>query len=140
MVSEHGDASCKTMAAPSHSFASWVIGILFILGGTYHFVNPTPYLAMMPPYLPAPALLVQISGMAEILGGVGVMIPALRGPAGWGLILLLLAVFPANLHVALHGWPGVHLPRWALWARLPLQPVFIWLVYRYCIARSRSRV
>jgi uncharacterized membrane protein len=115
------------------------IGAFFIAAGIYHFVNPHPYLAMMPPYLPAPATLVAVSGVAEILGGAGVFLSTLRVAAGWGLIALLVAVFPANLHVALHGWPGVDLPRWVLWVRLPLQPVFIWIVYRYCVAQYRAR-
>ncbi len=117
--------------------AIWTIGSFFMIGGAYHFVNPQPYIAMMPPYLPWPATLVAVSGIAEVAGGVGVLISSVRLLAAWGLIVLLLAVFPANLHVALHGWPGVSLPQWVLWLRLPLQPVFIWLVYRFCIARSQ---
>jgi uncharacterized membrane protein len=113
-----------------------LIGVLFIAAGLYHVVNPRPYLAMIPPYLPAPAALVLISGLAEIAGGVRVWIAPLRRPAAWGLIALLVAVAPANLHVALHGWEGVNLPRWVLWARLPLQPIFIWIVHRFCIARD----
>lgn len=125
------------MSSPARSLPARIIGAFFIAAGIYHFANPQPYIAMMPSYLPAPATLVAISGVAEMLGGVGVFLPATRVVAGWGLIALLLAVFPANLQVALHGWPGVDLPQWVLWARLPLQPVFIWLVYRYCIARAR---
>lgn len=93
---------------------------------------------MVPPYLPSPPALVFVSGVAEIAGGLGVLIPPLRLAAAWGLILLLAAVFPANLQVALHGWPGVDLPPWVLWLRLPLQPIFIWLVYRFCIAKFVS--
>ena len=126
------------MSSSARPFPVWIVGAFFIAAGAYHFANPAPYLTMMPPYLPAPATLVAASGVAEMLGGAGVLLRATRGAAGWGLIALLLAVFPANLHVALHGWPGVDLPRWVLWARLPLQPVFIWLVYRYCIARGRA--
>lgn len=88
--------------------------------------------------LPRPAILVWVSGVAEILGGIGVFIPSLRRQARWGLIALLVAVFPANLDVALHGWPGVHLPQWVLWLRLPLQPLLIWWVYRICIARVQT--
>jgi uncharacterized membrane protein len=91
---------------------------------------------MMPSYLPAHALLVQISGVAEILGGIGILLPWTRRLAAWGLILLLVAVFPANLDVALHGWPGVNLPGWILWCRLPLQPVFIWWIYRLYVVDS----
>jgi len=115
-----------------------VIGAFFIAAGAYHFVHSQPYVAMIPPYLPAPAVLVVVSGIAEILGGVGVLLSFTRVVAGWGLIALLLAVFPANLHVAFHGWPGVDLPRWILWVRLLFQPLLIWVVYRFCIAKFRS--
>lgn len=118
------------------SYPALLTGILFIGAGAYHLVNPRPYLTMIPPYLPAPATLVLVSGLAEIAGGVGVLIAPLRRLAAWGLIALLVAVFPANLHVALHGWEGVDLPRWVLWARLPLQPVFIRLVYKFCISSN----
>ncbi len=107
-----------------------------MLAGANHFMNPAPYLAMMPLWLPAPAELVIVSGVVEMAGGLGVLIPPLRRAAAWGLIALLLAVFPANLQVALHGWPGVDLPRWALWLRLPLQPLMIWVVHLTCLART----
>lgn len=109
------------------------IGLLFVVAGANHFLVPQPYLAMMPGYLPAHILLVQISGLAEVAGGLGLLFAATRRPAAWGLILLLVAVFPANLNVALHGWPGTNLPAWLLWVRLPLQVVFIWCVHRLCL-------
>ena len=123
----------------------WGVGLLFIVAGANHFLVPQPYLAMMPGYLPAHVVLVQISGLAEIAGGIGVLFAATRSLAAWGLILLLVAVFPANLNVALHGWPGTDLPAWLLWVRLPLQVVFIWCIYRLCLgpkaqaAASRTR-
>lgn len=61
-----------------------------------------------------------------------------RRLAAWGLIALLLAVFPANLNVALNGWPAVNLPQWVLWLRLPLQLVFIWWIHRTCIAPPKA--
>lgn len=90
----------------------------------------------MPSYLPRPTALVWISGIAEIIGGIGLMIPFARRAAGWGLIVLLLAVFPANVNVALNGWPGVSLPMWSLWLRLPLQFVLIWWIHRVCHGRD----
>ena len=116
----------------------WFVGLLFVVAGVNHFIIPKSYLSMMPSYLPAPALLVQISGVAEILGGIGVLIASTRRCAAWGLILLLIAVFPANLDVALHGWPGVNIPGWVLWCRLPLQAVFIWWVYRLYLTESKN--
>ena len=104
-----------------------ILGLLFFVAGTLHFVITPVYANIMPSYLPAPTLLVQISGVAEILGGVGLLIPATQPAAAWGLILLLMAVMPANLNMALHPehWP--RLPVWLLWARLPMQlPLAYW--------------
>lgn len=96
-----------------------------------HFVSPAPYLAIMPPIFPAHHALVAISGIAEIAGGLGVLVRPTRKLAAWGLILLLVAVFPANIFAARHGMnlSGWEVPGWMLWARLPLQPVFIAWVY-----------
>lgn len=127
------------MSATTKRVWHWVVGLMFMAAGANHFITPRPYLTMMPSHLPAPALLVQISGMAEILGGMGVLLAITRRWAAWGLILLLLAVFPANLHVALHGWPGENIPIWALWCRLPLQALFIWWVYRIYLADSEDK-
>jgi uncharacterized membrane protein len=120
------------------SFWRWLLAVFFVVAGSYHFVNPKPYLSMMPSYLPWPEGLVRLSGVAEIMGGVGVLLPRSRRFAGWGLIALLVAVFPANLNVAIHGWPGVDLPKWILWLRLPFQIVFSWWVYRACFIDGRE--
>jgi uncharacterized membrane protein len=129
------------MRPSSRFYWRWVLAIFFVGAGANHFLNPAPYLAMMPPYLPWPAGLVWVSGIAEILGGLGLLARPLRAPAAWGLIALLVAVFPANLNVALHGWPGTSLPAWSLWLRLPLQPLLIWWIYRTCLAeKGESRL
>lgn len=117
----------------------WLVGIFFIVAGVYHFAQPAPYRAMMPPWLPQPDLLVVVSGLAEIAGGIGVLIERFRRMAAWGLIALLVAVFPANLQVALHGWPGTDFPHWFLWVRLPFQGLFIWLIYRSCLKTGTRR-
>lgn len=107
-----------------------LLGIAFVIAGANHFRDPATYLSMMPPWLPSPETLNSISGAAEIAGGIGVLIPRFRNAAATGLILLLIAIFPANLHIALNGWPGMDIPRWALWARLPFQLLFIaWVVF-----------
>jgi uncharacterized membrane protein len=116
----------------------WILAAFFVVAGANHFLNPDPYLSMMPSYLPWPSGLVWVSGVAEIIGGPGILFRSARRIAGWSLIALLIAVFPANLQVALHGWPGSHLPGWALWLRLPFQPIFIWCVYRICILRPEA--
>jgi uncharacterized membrane protein len=115
------------MAERTRSIARWVLTGFMVVAGVNHFVSPAPYLGMMPPQLPAPEALVAISGVAEILGGLGLILPATRRLAAWGLIALFVAVFPANLNMAIHHLPlGTHVvPAWALWARLPLQVVLI---------------
>jgi len=101
------------------------LGLLFIAAGANHFLNPGFYLRIMPPWLPAHRELVALSGALEILGGVAVFVAPARPWAGWGLILLLVAVFPANLHMALNPELFPELSRGALWARLPLQGALI---------------
>ncbi|RZK36706.1 MAG: hypothetical protein EOO57_06715, partial [Hymenobacter sp.] len=101
-----------------------VLTLLFTGAGTLHFLTPGAYLRVMPPGLPAPALLVAASGAAEILGGLGLLLPATRRAATWGLLALLAAVFPANVYM-LQIHEQLHLPAWALWLRLPLQPLLM---------------
>lgn len=105
------------------------IASIFIAAGIAHFVWPGVFVRIVPPYLPYPEALVYISGAFELLGGIGVLVPSVRIYAGWGLILLLLAVFPANIHMALHPDAFPRIPAWTLWARLPLQFVLIAWVY-----------
>lgn len=107
----------------------WLIGIGFIIAGINHFLNPDFYTAIMPPYLPYHLELVYISGVFEVLGGIGIMIPRVQKWAGWGLILLLIAVFPANLHMALNPEQFETIPTIALYLRLPLQFVLIAWIY-----------
>jgi|ERR1041384_3481038 uncharacterized membrane protein len=127
------------MQLSTRSAWRWILTVFFVGAGANHFLNPGPYLTMMPAYLPWPAGLVEVSGVAEIIGGLGLAFPPVRVFAGWGLIALLVAVFPANLNVAIFGWPGVNLPQWSLWLRLPFQPIFIWWVYRVCLSGSDER-
>lgn len=101
------------------------LSLAFIAAGANHFVNPDFYLQMMPAYLPAHRELVAVSGVLEILGGVAVLIPRVRRIAGWGLVALLLAVFPANLHMALNPELFPDFSRAALYGRLPFQAIFI---------------
>jgi len=113
----------------------YAIAALFVGAGVAHFVWPGVFVRIVPPSLPAPRLLVFVSGAAEILGGVGVLIPGVRVAAGWGLLLLLVAVFPANVHMALHPEAFARIPRWALLARLPLQFVLMaWVYWAACHA------
>ena len=109
-----------------------VAGVGFILAGVMHFVAPAAYQSIMPPILPAPRALVYISGVAEILGGIGMLLPSTRRAAAIWLILLLLAVFPANVQMLLN-WRAQGVAWWMealAWLRLPLQGVLIWWVWR----------
>ena len=106
----------------------WVMSAFYVLGGVYHLVNPGFYLPMMPPYLPWHRELVFISGVAEIVLGIAVLIPSLRRRAALGIIALLIAVFPANLHIAMNDVPLAGATEGAgiwNWVRLPFQAVFI---------------
>jgi uncharacterized membrane protein len=109
----------------------WLLGALFVAAGVNHFANPAFYVRIMPPYLPWHYELVLISGAFEILGGVGLLVPRLRRFAAWGLIALLVTVFPANLHMAMHTELYPDIPPAVLWARLPFQAVFIAWAYWY---------
>ena len=104
--------------------------------GVLHFTSTDAYVGVVPPYLPAPRALVLISGVGEIAGGVAVLAPALRRPAGYFLIALLIAVFPANVHMALHpqDLPGV--PPSLLWLRLPLQALLVAWVWSATLRRG----
>jgi uncharacterized membrane protein len=113
------------------SVSQRVLGALFIAAGVNHFVMPRAYRAIVPPRLaPRAKELVEISGAAEILGGLGVLLAPTRRAAGIGLIALLAAVFPANVYMARAPERFQRVPRWALYARLPLQPLMMWLAWR----------
>ncbi len=101
------------------------LGGFMVLAGVNHFLNPKLYLRIMPLYLPWHEALVAISGVGEIALGLLVFVPRYRRVAGWGLMALLVAVFPANLHMALNPQRFAFIPEWALWLRLPLQAVLI---------------
>jgi uncharacterized membrane protein len=102
-------------------------GPTFVLSGLMHFVIPKVYRRIVPPYLPAPETLVIASGVAEIAGGLGLMTRSQRRLAGWWLIATLIAVFPANVHMALNpdDFPEIPGGSASLWARLPFQAVFV---------------
>lgn len=103
----------------------YVFGIAFILAGINHFINPQFYLRMMPPVLPAHLFLVYLSGVFEILFGVLLLIPRFSRSAAWLLIALLIAVFPANIYMAMNPQSFPEFSQTALYIRLPLQLVLI---------------
>lgn len=107
----------------------YALAVLFVGAGVAHFGWPGVFVRIVPPYLPRPLLLVYLSGAAEVLGGLGVLVPALRVYAGWGLLLLLCAVLPVHVYMARHPDAFAQIPRWALYARVPLQFVLMAWVY-----------
>lgn len=116
-----------------------VMGVLYMAAGVGHFVATRAYARAMPGYLPAHRELVLLSGAAEIAGGLGVLVPQTRRAAAWGIVLLLIAVWPANLWMAQHPNRFPSVPLWALWLRLPLQLPLIWWAWRYTRINEASR-
>ena len=110
----------------------FVMGPAYVVAGVMHFVVPEAYVQVMPPVLPAPLALVYLSGIAEVALGVGVLVPQTRRYAAWGLVALLVAVFPANVYMATSGVVVQGTPFGTLdpsaaerWGRLPLQAVLV---------------
>ncbi len=116
-----------------------LLALFFVIAGIFHFVYTSFYLKIMPSYLPLHLELVYISGVFEILGGVAVIIPYLQKFAGYGLVALLIAVFPANINMAVNNIQidGIAIAPALLWLRLPLQLVLIWWVW-WCAELSIS--
>lgn len=119
-----------------------LLATFFIVAGIMHFRATSFYLKIMPPYIPFHLEMVYISGVFEILGGVGVLIPQVRQWSGYGLIALLIAVFPANLYMATNNVQieGVFIPEVLLWLRLPLQLVLIAWVWWCASDRSNAAI
>jgi uncharacterized membrane protein len=108
-----------------------LLGAFFMAAGANHFVNPRYYEAIVPPALQGDARrVVHVSGVAEVAGGLGVLLPFTRRLSGLGLIALLAAIFPANLYMAREPERFRKVPRWALYARLPLQPLMMMWAWR----------
>ena len=105
------------------------LAAFFINVGVDHFVNPEFYLSIMPPAFPLHLEAVYISGFFEVLGGVGVLIPRLRKIAGWGLVALLVAVYPANIYMAItpEAFPEVSVE--LLYVRLAFQFLFFYWAF-----------
>jgi len=119
-----------------------VLAVFFyIIAGALHFARPEPYLRLMPPYIPWHAAMVRISGAFEILGALGLLVSGTRRAAAWGLVALLIAVFPANVYMAMHPVEAgaASVAPMLRWGRLPLQPLLIWWVLWCTQPRSALR-
>jgi uncharacterized membrane protein len=112
------------------SRARTILGLTFVTTGTLHFLRPRVFQAIVPDYLPAHRELVYASGVAELIGGAGVLFEKTRRPAGWWLIATLVAIFPANVEMAVNAQRFRRFPMPLLWARLPLQGALIAWVWR----------
>jgi uncharacterized membrane protein len=113
--------------------------LFYVSAGTLHFIKPDAYLKIMPPYIPWHAAMVRASGGFEILGGLGLLAPPVRRAAAWGLVALLIAVFPANVYMATNPIDtGVaSLAPVLRWGRLPLQLILVWWLL-WCTQPRRS--
>ncbi len=118
-------------------YSVYLMGLAYILAGINHFVHPDFYMKMLVGFLPYPSALNMISGAIEIILGIGVMLPKTRNVSAWGIILLLIAVFPANINMAIHAneW-GLSVI--GLYARLPIQFLLIWWAFVYTKAKQVS--
>jgi uncharacterized membrane protein len=121
-----GPRKLKSMSA-----MKWLLGVFFVVAGMAHFVRPGIYVKIVPPYLPWPRALVYLSGACEVALGVLVLLPRFTVPAAWGLVALLVAVFPANVYMAAHAALFPKISPVLLWLRLPFQGVLIAWAYWY---------
>ena len=106
-----------------------IMSLFYIMAGTNHFINPDWYVRIVPPILPFKTEIIYISGILEIILGSLLIFPKTRFIAGWGLIILLLAVYPANIYVALTNGEAMDITPLIAWGRLPFQFVLIGLAY-----------
>lgn len=119
------------MSLPWHLY---LMALLYILAGINHFRNPRIYLKIIPNYFPNPKLLNLISGLAEILLGIGLCIPALSKFSAWGIVALLIAIFPANVYMLQNEKAALGLPKWIRLLRLPLQGLLIYWAFTYTLS------
>ncbi len=104
--------------------------VVFVILGVMHFVKTDAYMKVMPPVIPFHLECVYLSGLAEIIGGIMILFQPTRRIAVYGLIALLIAVFPANIYMAMRPDLFPKIPQWVLLLRLPFQPIFIYFVWK----------
>ncbi|MGB8703957.1 MAG: hypothetical protein WCD31_02885 [Gillisia sp.] len=109
----------------------YVMAALYAVAGVNHFIKPALYLRIMPPYLPAPGVLVSLSGIAEILLGILLCFPSTKNFAIYAIIAMLIVFLPVHLHMLSSEKAAAGLPQWALWSRIPLQFLLMFWAYQY---------
>ena len=126
----------NTLIQPNKQALKGVFAVCMIVAGISHFVAPYPYVKIVPPQLPYPEAIVYISGFFEILGGIGLLVPVVSQAAAWGLVLLLIAVYPANINMAVNNIHINNVPdgNWFQAIRLPFQ--FVLIAWAYWYTRS----
>ncbi|MEL6911524.1 MAG: DoxX family protein [Cyanobacteria bacterium J06555_3] len=115
-----------------------ILSVCIVIVGTIHFVVPEPFIKIVPELLPYPAAIVYLSGFFEILGGVGLLIPAVSQAAAWGLVLLFIAVYPANINMAVNNIHLENIPdgNWFQAIRLPFQ--FVLIAWAWWLTKTDS--
>lgn len=114
------------------------MAVLYVLAGIYHFIHPEMYYKIMPRWVPLPVLVNSLTGVAEIVLGVLLLPYATRNVAAWGVIVLLIVVFPANIQMAIDYYGNSHPQLWLAILRLPVQALLIWWAYTYTVHYHRQ--
>jgi len=109
----------------------YIMAAIYVFAGLMHFITHKVFMRIMPPYIPWHRAMVIISGIAEIVLGIGLIFEQTRSWAAWGIIALLIAVFPANFEQVRSKRARMGLPKWAVWLRLPIQLVLIYWAWLY---------
>lgn len=118
----------KLMFYPWHLY---LMAAMYMVAGIFHFLKPRMYLRIMPRYLPKHRLLVYLSGLVEIILGVGLIFPETKDLAIYGIILMLIIFLSVHFYMLSSEKAGAGLPKWALWLRIPLQFLLIWWAWFY---------
>ncbi|MAZ72969.1 MAG: hypothetical protein CMC70_07455 [Flavobacteriaceae bacterium] len=109
----------------------YLLGVLFIIAGMFHFQKPKMYKHIIPPYLPAPSTLVAVSGITEMIAGFLLLNPETQTIAAWSIIAMLVAFIPVHIYMLQNEKAAMKLPKWILILRLPLQFVLMYWAYLY---------
>lgn len=114
--------------------------LLYVAAGMNHFWHTAMYVAIMPPHYAHPVGLVQISGVAEVLGGIGLLVPWSRRFAAWGIVAMLVVYFDVHIYMAMHVDRFATIPVWLIYARLPLQLLLIAWAGVYAVRPSERQL